>query len=57
LDLNYLLGRHQVSLMQADAAACPEARYAHRGMAREYAVMISEIQTDSGAGAMLAEAE
>lgn len=57
MDLNYLLGRHQVSLMRAEATDCLSARHAHRGMARGYAAMIAEIQADTGAGAMLAEAE
>jgi hypothetical protein len=37
MDMNYLLSRHQVSMMRADAAACPEARIAHRALARAYA--------------------
>ena len=32
--LNYLLHRHQVSLMRSTAAVSPEARAAHRGLAR-----------------------
>ena len=40
MDLNYLLSRHQVSLMRADSAASPEARFAHRGLARAYAECI-----------------
>lgn len=42
MDLNYLLHRHQVSLMRADSAASPEARHAHRGLARTYAALIAE---------------
>lgn len=40
MDLNYLLSRHQVSLMRADSAASPEARFAHRALARAYAECI-----------------
>lgn len=36
MDLNELLHRHQVSLMCADAASCPEARISHRGLANLY---------------------
>jgi hypothetical protein len=42
MDLNYLFSRHQVSLMRADTAASPEARYAHRRFAALYAARIDE---------------
>ena len=45
MDLNYLYHRQQVSLMMADAAASPEARYAHRDLASRYARLI-----DAGRG-------
>lgn len=38
--LNYLLHRHQVSLMRADAAACVSARSSHRALANGYARQI-----------------
>jgi len=53
MDLNYLLSRHQVSLMRAQNAACREAAMAHRGLARGYAVRIRELQQLLGAGSSL----
>ena len=53
MDLNYLLFRHQISLMQADAAACSEARIAHRGRAGHYAERIRELQSKLGAAPAL----
>jgi hypothetical protein len=44
MDLNHLLYRHQVSLMQADAANSVEARYCHRGRAALYAERIAEVR-------------
>lgn len=55
MDLNYLLGRHQLSVHRAGAAASPEARYAHRGLAAAYAGRIRAFQRDIGARALLAE--
>ena len=55
MDLNYLLGRHQQSLHRAGAAASPEARHAHRGLATGYAGRIRAYQRDIGARALLAE--
>lgn len=49
MDLNYLLSRHQISLVRADAAASPEARYAHRNLAKGYAERIRELQEGLGA--------
>lgn len=49
MDLNYLLARHQVSLMRADNAASSEARCAHRGFVKQYAARIRELQDSSGA--------
>ena len=48
MDLNYLLSRQQVSLVRADTAACPEARFAHRALARAYAERIRVEQTTLG---------
>lgn len=42
MDINYLLKREQVSLMQAENAACGEARLAHLEMARGYASRLRE---------------
>lgn len=47
MDLNQLLYRQQVSLMRADAAACAEARTAHRGLATAYGRRINELQRAS----------
>jgi hypothetical protein len=49
MDLNYLLFRHQVSLMRAECASCPESRIAHRRLAAGYAAMIGHIQEQLGA--------
>ncbi len=50
MDLNYLLSRHQVSLMRATSALSVEARYAHRAFAKHYAERIRELHAESGAG-------
>lgn len=44
MDLNYLLYRHQVSLVRARDAASPEARHAHRGLVHGYARRIAELR-------------
>ena len=49
MDLNYLLHRHQISLLRADAAAGPEARRAHKDLARGYAERIRIFQREHGA--------
>jgi hypothetical protein len=49
MDLNYLLFRHQVSLMRADQASCAEAKIAHRGMAHNYAERIRVLRQLIGA--------
>ena len=36
MDINYLLKRHQISLMRAQLANCAEARLAHEGLASLY---------------------
>jgi len=48
MDLNYLLARHQISLMRAAEAPSCEARHAHRGLARGYAARIRELQDRLG---------
>ena len=52
MDLNYLLSRHQVSLMRAERASSAEARIAHQSLAKEYAVRIRGLQRQDGARAM-----
>lgn len=49
MDLNYLLARHQVSLMRAQDASGCEARVAHRRLAGEYAVRIEALKAQLGA--------
>jgi len=53
MDLNYLLSRHQISLMRADDAACCEARHAHQGLAQGYATRIRELEQVLGSGSSL----
>lgn len=54
MDLNYILRRHQLSLVACSTAASPEARSAHRAFAREYAQRIRNFQHALGATARLA---
>ena len=42
MDINYLLKREQVSLMQAKRAPCSEARIAHEELVRCYGVRLSQ---------------
>lgn len=56
MDLNHLLHRHQVSLMQADAATCVEARRSHGLRARHYAERIRSVQKETGGAAVVMEA-
>jgi hypothetical protein len=51
MGLNYLLHRHQVSLMRADAAATTEARQAHRELASAYAERVDAEGRAAGATA------
>ena len=48
MNLNELFHRHQVSVMRAAAAASPEARLAHRGLAAGYAALIADLQRNLG---------
>jgi hypothetical protein len=41
MDLNYLYHRQQVSLFNADNAACGRSRRAHQSMADAYAALIA----------------
>lgn len=49
MDLNYLLSRHQISLMRASSASSGEARIVHRDFARRYAEQIRVLQHLIGA--------
>ena len=42
MDLNYLYHRHQVSLFNAENAACEESRLAHLSLVANYAAKIAE---------------
>ncbi len=57
MDLNYLYSRHQISLMCAMRAASPEARCAHRGLARAYAERIRALRRSLGAPVIAALAK
>ncbi|QNN65165.1 hypothetical protein H9L12_00435 [Sphingomonas rhizophila] len=43
MDLNYLYSRHQISLVNADAAVDPGARIAHQQLSRAYGEMIRNL--------------
>jgi hypothetical protein len=49
MDLNQLLRRHQVSLMQLDRAESPEERRAHGQFASDYAEKIRIVRAELGA--------
>jgi hypothetical protein len=42
MDLNYLYHRHQVSLFNADNAACENSRLAHLSLVAAYAAKIEQ---------------
>lgn len=46
MDLNYLYMRQQVSLFNADRAACDRSRRVHRSMANAYAALIAIAKND-----------
>jgi hypothetical protein len=48
MDLNYLLRRHQISLMRADAATCDPSRLSHEGLAGLYADAVDRHQEQKG---------
>ncbi len=50
MDINYLLYRHQVSLMRYDTAACVSSRRSHRDLAQGYALRIRDLQQTLGSG-------
>ena len=53
MDLNFLLHRHQLSLMIADQALTPRERRVHDQFAREYAEQIRVTRDALGARASL----
>lgn len=54
MDLNYLLARHQLSLVAGRNAANEGARAAHRAFAKAYAQRINVLHRNFGAPARLA---
>ncbi len=53
MDLNFLLHRHQVSLMRAYSATSNEARCVHHKLAVGYAVRIAELRDEMGASSAM----
>ena len=53
MDLNQLLHRHQLSLMQRDRAESPEERSAHSQFASEFAAEIETAREELGAPAQV----
>jgi hypothetical protein len=53
MDLNQLLHRHQLALMQLDRASSPEEQRAHSQFARDYAQQIRVVRAELGAPARL----
>ncbi|PCD03566.1 hypothetical protein COC42_04155 [Sphingomonas spermidinifaciens] len=54
MDLNYLLSRHQISLMRANQSACSSSRRSHQGLAAGYAARIRAVQAGStGSGRVI----
>lgn len=53
MDLNYLLGRHQTSLIRARGASCTPSRRAHQGLADGYAARVNVLYEETGATARL----
>lgn len=56
MDLNYLLYRHQVSLMRAEASDCLCATRSHRGLAKGYADRIRVLRNGLGEAGSLTRA-
>jgi hypothetical protein len=54
MDLNYLLARHQLSIVAGRNAASEGARAAHQAFAKAYAQRINVLHTTLGASARLA---
>ena len=51
MDLNYLYQRQQISLFNADNAACDRSRRVHQSMADAYGALITVAKNDEGARA------
>lgn len=51
MDLNYLLYRHQVSVMRAAASVCASTRRSHDALAQGYAERVANLQSQLGADA------
>lgn len=49
MDLNYLLERHQTSLLRVRGASCAPSRRAHEGLADGYALRINALYEKAGA--------
>jgi hypothetical protein len=47
MDVDYLSGRKRISLLNAAAAACPEARKAHEKLAQAYASRLANAHTQA----------
>jgi len=56
MDLNYLLARHQLSIVAGRNAASESARAAHRAFAQAYAQRINVLHRTLGAPARVAVA-
>jgi hypothetical protein len=46
-DVNYLLLRQQIALVQASRAASPESRAAHEGLARGYGDRVRDYRIEN----------
>jgi len=57
VDLNELLRRHQIALMQGDRSESSEERQAHSRFASDYAEKIQTARTDLGAPAIPSSSE
>lgn len=51
MDLNYLLSRHQTSLMLAERATCIPSRRSHEALATGYASRVNGFYDNVGASA------
>ena len=54
MDLNYLYHRHQVSLFNADNAACQQSRLAHLSLVAAYTARIDQAKNPQGRPALAA---
>ncbi|WP_179640799.1 hypothetical protein [Sphingomonas guangdongensis] len=56
MDLNYILGQHQVAMHHAASATTPKARLAHQELAANYANCIRAFQASLGVRSSLVAA-